>query len=861
MLLVACFALLGLPEARASGVGSLSYVGAIPWGIARTATAQVVPIIDAELGRVFMPVFDNDGAYRSVRVFDIEARRAIAQITVPASAPQGLNVNKVAVDPGHHRIFFREQEPASGFSCQLARGSHVLVLHTDSLKWSVLPAQCSTLTGGNLQVEGLWYDAASDKLYMHAWDSTGRAQTGVFGSVPGTEYIRRVSPDTGAPDPGWEEVGINPPCRSFRNDFPHAQSLVARVGDDLYVFCLSDTTGLVRIPIRDDRPDVDQLSFAPLVGPVAPIVDAAGARLMLTTFLASSNGTGAFVVNAPTGLFTGVVSTGPTSLENEVRGVGFDDVRGRIYLRSQNTLILSDIRHDPLPAGLAFSELGDRTDIRHITDQLGVDPLRRLLLLPDWDGERFLIYRDEVPLSEAVPEPDPDRGTADIPEVPGKTASTYSGSGNAFGAMVLSVSGPARLVDNKSGVCPPRDPQQPPSPLCLEPHQIVGNGDRVWYAARVSDLSLTDSGASTRAAVFDVTDLATKQDLQKEGIAGATQAAAQAGSWPVHDATCADFGSSAGTEDASESSFGQVAAGCNARGASVGSEAILEAGRELAEFPLRVSVGRAESTVRGIRRTAEGLVIEADAATYGIVISSGGPGSPSVSIGSVELHARAVAHGRSGTARATFTRTIAGVKAPGFECATQCDPATVVAAVNKAFGPSIRATLPEPELSATPRGYQSVVTKKAAERVSDAVINDDPSDALAGLVLTYYADGRRGRSRQIVKLAGVHVESHYGIYPLPQPEAVPPVIPSVLGGGDPKALPPVYVYRERTVSKPPSILQIIPQVPRMVRRVWRLMISEPRTAGLLAAALSFLLAPAYLDLRRRALLRGLRSGP
>ncbi|HUS62409.1 MAG TPA: hypothetical protein VMY34_09445, partial [Acidimicrobiales bacterium] len=276
------------------------------------------------------------------------------------------------------------------------------------------------------------------------------------------------------------------------------------------------------------------------------------------------------------------------------------------------------------------------------------------------------------------------------------------------------------------------------------------------------------------------------------------------------------------------------------------------------------AVARTTSSAKTVK-TAEGIVTTVSSGAYGVTVAG-------VNIGRIETEVTTKAHGRTGTTKVAFTRTISDVSSATLTCAV-CKPDLVVDAINAAVGQRARASLPEIRATASPKGFQAVAIKDPQLRDSDRALNDDDTFTIAGLQVVVYNDGRFGRSRAVVQLAGVQAESRYGIFVNPEvgdgsDEALVGEVFSELSAGDaafdtvgfgPDPLGPVaatdgsgIVGAIRSVAEVPFTVALAPS--RLLAKGMSLVVHSPRELGLLAALWSLLAAPLYLGLRRRWLL-------
>jgi uncharacterized membrane protein (UPF0127 family) len=163
--------------------------------------------------------------------------------------------------------------------------------------------------------------------------------------------------------------------------------------------------------------------------------------------------------------------------------------------------------------------------------------------------------------------------------------------------------------------------------------------------------------------------------------------------------------------------------------------------------------------------------------------------STTLSIGSVTQTARATANGRPGTAstgvdvqidRVVITRPSQSdpSKSETHEiCPGLCaDNETAVAQINQAFPTLLNVSLPRAETPfgtdsttgyplGSPGGYQAIVEATLDQQYSDLQFNGmRPEEAIfkPGMRVALYNDGKYGLNREILDLAGVHVDATLG---------------------------------------------------------------------------------------------------
>ncbi|MGH2830483.1 MAG: hypothetical protein ACRDJM_08355, partial [Actinomycetota bacterium] len=725
-------------------------------------------------------------------VYDL-LRMKVARVV---SSPRTLSFSGSAVDERHHRVFFAADGPFA-FSCGgLGSPSEVLVLDSVTFRWTSKRVDC--IGSEEFIVRSLAYHDPSGTLYA-------------FGAPSGEQLTESLRPDSKAiriramdPDTLAERWTIDAASGCDNGDNRPYPELVARVGNMLFSYCYRNgpagSLGLaMRIPldgngapeIEGGRPRV--LTEPTLPQRVAPFIDPATGRMIIFT-AGPPNGQAAWVFDPRSGRFAGAIPSGAPNAPQASLFLGFDARSGRLYILNSRGIVVADIRHRPLPSGVSYPVL-DKVRDNNSGLFIAVDSSLRRLFVPVL-GKGFVVVEDRVPQPRPVPAPDPDEGTADIPEVPGETDVATASIATAFGVHLLNTGGIPRAIDTFDPLCNEvqggindKDPSgRCPADLVLTP------GNREYFLSDSRIETGSDSGVSALAGAgrSPSTDSATDADFRSIARCLHDKAPAEVPAvcstdtpvvsdfrhgthgadgkgFPVPSAQCNDFGG-AKADDREVHQAGSSDAQCDAA-KTYALGAARAAGFAYPSDPL-ISVARSESRTE-TRITARGLETVATATATGVRIGD-------VTIGRIMTTATTRARGRSGTSFSSFEREFAGVQAAGMQCVAACDPAEVVAAINTALGPTVRARLPQPSRLASPHGFQGVVTKDPDLLESDRTINDDDTQTVNGLDVIVYNDGKNGRSRLVVGIAGVQAESRYGIFPLS--EGVEGGVDTVVGG-------------------------------------------------------------------------------
>lgn len=882
-----------------------------------TGSPQIVRMLvdhELDLGFGMGPVTEGGVTTTMLFTYDLEALRIVDSSKVPYF---GLSPDLAFLDTANHRILFPPgNRGAESAGCPAGPAqSMALAVYTIATKtWSTIPVPCSA--GDQLKTQGVSFHAPSGKLYSigaRQGEWSARALGGVTDRYGQALLLRQVDAKTGALD--WEIDLRAAGCDAFINGT--FGGFAQRDGDHVVSYCYGPRNSLegsqgfaLRVPLVAGRPQqVDGqpviVSAPTLPNDLAPVLDPGSGRLLLLT-AGAANGNAVWVFNPAKDRFFGVIASGSSGAPGSAIYAGLDPVRGRAYLMTDGDVLVADARHNPLPAGLSYRVLeGAKTFTSG--PYLAVSSKQRRIFVPTKD-RGFVVLRDAVPDAVSPPAPDPDRGTADVAEEPGKTGAVHSGVATAFGAHVLNTGGIPRAVDNADPLCysllsaAVKDARG----RCLA-DQVLTSGNREVFLASTVVEATSETGAAAVAVGGAVAtkDTATDADFRRLGgcmqdvatergapspptafvtlCAGSPLAAAKSGArggdgrgYPIPAATCESFSGTSPTSDTRAPSLLGLPGGTIASGkvSCDGSKRAADAVASSSALALpdvanpTFAVARTTSASK-TELTAAGVVTTVSSGAYGVHIAG-------VTIGRIETAVTTKAHGRTGTTSVSFKRTFADVTGPNLACVS-CKPEQVVAAINTAVGQRARASLPEGQTTASPRGFQAVAVKDPELRDSDRALNDDDTFTVAGLQVVIYNDGRFGRSRAVVQLAGVQSESRYGIFVNPEVgegtvgDALTGEVSSELSAADvdvsvigfgPDPLAPVAASSGSalgdalgTVGDVASAAALMP--PRLVAKGISLVVHNPRELALLAGLWSMLAAPLYLGLRRRWLLEEL----
>jgi hypothetical protein len=614
----------------------------------------------------------------------------------------------------------------------------------------------------------------------------------------------------------------------------------------LYVGC-STTGGTPGLPAKSPDPvGVARLALDPGSGSSAPqagattffpfpgvingmgVWDPAASRLVLE---ANTNGSAEtlYSFDTATNRYVGAVGVG----NNALAALGADLVHHRMYALGAGTgLVAADLEPLPVDAGQLYRAFATHRGSPLPMPALPVDPRTGRLFL-NYGLGGFTVLRDAHQYYERRAAQDPDAGTSDLPESPTRTGASVAAEAQAYGAVYRQVGGVHNLLVN-AVVVDPGDTLP------------VSGGTRELDAAYLHRLTL-DTGSVSGAAIGLDRDRANTQADEGKVPPGTPVA------WPFTSAACSDFG---GTPRSSEASDARVT--CNAGSETVTSTAAVGLTQATSGVPADgVAVSRAEYTA-ALQRTRLGSVSTVTTTVQGVSVLGG-----VLRIGRVQVVAQARAHGRPGTAAASFTRSVTGVELNGTPlCTAECDLTALADEVNTALAGRVHIEFPQPDATlakGSPRGAVAMIRRSTADQLEEVLVNQqDPSRVeVPGVEVTLYQDNTLPE-RTVVMLAGAGVEAHYQIYPLAREargsSPVPPVVrgglpvPSLSGPSAPAVTPVVAADAQPRAASPRGPLSGVLDT---VRLRWN---GLPAVLRLLAVW-SVLLLPVYLSSRRWLLLR------
>lgn len=758
---------------------------------------------------------ESPSSYPTLTMFDLDRLKLLGTIRVDLSLARNLDaVRGWAVDVDAQRIYVHNVGALfDGQPCVPTRGQQLPAFdyrRVDADHWEISNSAITLpcVEGQNFELNQIYLDRVHGKAYM-AGSYGIEGYRGRATPVPPEDdgqalIVAQFDMAKMKIDPlnslDWHVDLRQVGCGRRSTTHP----LLGRAGDNVLTYCLDGSftgaTGyVVRIPLdATHRPisrsgipyqqgdlvaDAEIHRIPALIGGASPSFDEVSGKVIIGT-ADPLNGSATWVFDPNTDRLVGVIASGDSAYSVLRAAVGADPQNGRVYMLTPGGVVVTQVRHQPLPAGSPpYPVLQRQTDRLPCKWDTATprNPVPgtcgdTIAVLPGHDGVPTRIFvsienvgwrvvDDDTP---EVPDPAPtdlDSSTVwTTPDVPGTTEIEPGATGLASGLHVVSIGGLHRTVNN--GAFAGSECNDSTSQQC---EQYIASDDQEMYVAQ-SAVATATASTSSDAAGFAVPqkDTATTTDFKRWGLTDA--------GFPVAPSHCDDFGSGQ-TADAQKPSAGLPVD--RASTAAVSCDAATNQGSSTASFgavalpdaanPV-VSVALVQSSTATIDDPIKGQVTIANSTARGITI---GP----VSIGEVISQATTSARGRDGTAHAEYHRQWCAISIVGAGSVPGCidpdDPANrrFMDGINVANATAGRIWISAPAFlrKATPHGYTGFVTKDPDQADGDRAMNNDGSQTVPGLQVLIINDGfgnSSGRNRWVVQLANVHAESHYGVFPL-----------------------------------------------------------------------------------------------
>lgn len=756
--------------ARPPARGPLVHVGRLPQPPKETVQSGQIVQVDAARHKLYYTYMnDIDGLSTWLVEYDLRTEiptfvrsgRIAAASEIPTSSPYTS-----ALDAERDRLLFLRPNQAGENS--------ILVVDTKRFETETTWSLTQALPG--FLPMGITYSAADDRVYLlgEMSQSIVIANGGIGQKVvgPGTAIVA-LDGETGS----FAWATPLPECQQALYSLGLG-ALVARSRNRpaLHVACTTGGTGagdafpgqagLIRVTVDPAAAPQDALQFVREFFPISgsyfsgayrgvAVFDPVTERFFMQSLATTTPG--AWVFDGRMSSWVGFV----TAPNDRNYFTGLNPGTGKFYMGSPTSgqqegyLLVTDGRATPVPQGLQAG-IG-------VSSFIATDPGSNRLFVPTLDPDQpgyfdWTIFRDQTPNGDPLRPPDYDALTSDVEET-GETVTNFSGGANGFGLRAVLVGG-YRGALNYAGQY-----------VTLSQ---LRSGDRGLTGARVPSIDLRPIGASATAQAL-VPDSSTEAEL-KEG-AGVE--------WPWTPASCLD-GSGQVVESTGEGNGGEARVRCDLAESTVAARAGFDAVSGAA-----FRIGRSTFEAEAHRDTKLGVVTTAVATVHGIDLAPANAGS--VSIAEVAATATTSAHGRPGTAKAKWERTLSGVvvrDAEGVvtrrvgECTTtaaddQC--ASLQEQINDALGTRMRVDLFRPDVVRTPKGAFAGVQQSDGQFYNGRTVygqgtsftGEGGSRATPALQLTVFNDSVE-RSRLVVQLAAMQTNSIYTIAPKAEYDSTPP---------------------------------------------------------------------------------------
>lgn len=836
------------------------------------------------------------GDYKIGRIIKIPDRG----ISQPGPGSVGTQY-LATIDTKNHKLYF-QTERGGGFLAAAVRPEIVVVdLKSFTYTMNEMPPLIENGLGA-ATVFGMEYDEISDTLIMvlPAFEGspflTGnpvalvgwRAEAfdgGVLTGLLGPRVLRNCRRDP-INAPGLNTDLSTPIMITQQPDVEANLAMKTWVFMPCMTTPVSFSSAIVRLnqpTLFDPNASDERLIPAP-PGITNWAIDAKRGRMLLVN---ESEGSDGWVYEAATNSYIGVIQIA-TSPSGRSTGFGVDEGSGRLYAFNQsNGLMIAEMGQDPIPQADPY-----RLNPAGSSSYIPIDAIRnRVFLLPITTGRshRYEIY-EVPPPGNLETSNDPDSLTKQVREEPGKTAAQYGGSATAYGVRSLLAGGVSGAIPSFGNDSLGR--------VVREVNTRCGLRDREVVLASISQTELQNSAREAKAAGVQL-DNASIQDLERPsrcdvynevGLGFALLGVEEAleslqfsslygrldenlpkpypddpnkgyayftddhigrrTKWEYTPATCGNPTAKAGSN--ADRLAGPTKVTCTDPAALTASSE--GRAREDQIGSLLVSVGKTYTNTKVWLDPKKGLVSEATAVVENFKIDQ-------VTIGYIQNKGVSFAKGRSGTAGAdTYQPIVAGIRGPGITgCVSRCDLDTALPMLNTALAgrAEFRVLKPDPALlKGSPGGYQAGVIKSEKQRSSDnALVGDKSSEVPALEVIIYNDNPRLGRIRQVIQLAGVHVDSQYGIQVFDEGSACLECMGQFDSFGEDFEIPGEIIAFAGDVPEPKikGIFELARRVIGGIAEGIQVLLANPREAAVVATVWALLLGP-YIAWRRRRLL-------
>jgi hypothetical protein len=592
-----------------------------------------------------------------------------------------------------------------------------------------------------LVVMGNRFDPGHHSLYV-----VGQANTQNLGGVHGV-FVSEL--DAATETARWPRLYQVPNCQKLVVNREQAGVIRNPVSDHVYLGCGTGDFALVPEPgqsavasidVHDPAklfdPGASPTSLYPLAGGYGSgdsLVDEVSNRFLMVSSTPTFPVQSVWVFDEAHNVFLGVVNAGSLN----VLHASVDPDGGRLYVAVDAQILVSSQRGLKIPQANAYSV--PTTLNGHVVPV----HFNHTVLVP-WQDSKFVfhysVYRAPLPDYSEAAVASPDAQTSNPT---GPTDDTFNGGSKSYGARLLQIGGVNGVVQNLAASS--SDYWQ-----VLQKPGNVNDGNRDVYFAKIPTAVLTSNEASASSISVDG-DANTRADY----------ATASGQAWPSAPAECHAQGGGPETKTADQTSVT-----CDTAGHSVKAAADHNNPTDVQGF---FTMGSATTDAALHVDPKLGLVTTTTAEAKDVNLAG------VAHFGEIISEATANAHGRPGTAHATYTRTFRNVSMPGFSCSDSCDPRQVVDHLNVVLAGKVVAELPTDEIEATPKGASGSAVRDRWQHQQDFVFNGqgEIEQQVGALRLTWINDNA-ARSRVMVEFAATQADASYFVNPSTTP----------LSGGD-----------------------------------------------------------------------------
>lgn len=815
--------------ARISFPGEIRYHGLLPGipGAAVTNRSARVIAVDDKRRRMYVMYDDisngfGPAATTVLNTYDLAPRGIPSLLKSRVIEGGGIGFGgdrqpySVVYDAGRQQVLF---------STTGNDGASVQRLDVRGAK--VLPAFNVTAEVPGFSAVGMTYSAEDDRLYLLG-DMSGSAVVGELAKLSGAarSATAMIALDADTGTRVWARPV--PECQQPLVTFV-VGSLVARseLRDALYFFCHSGGTtsfaneilatrypgqsALLRLNIDGAASQQDAAQFTTDIFPVSGSYQldqntGIGAFDPKTDrFIVQSRAPrtpGAWVFDGRLDAWVGFI----TAPDGNNSFLAVNPRTGRHYMGGQvdagkpvsNAYVnIADIRLSPVPQGQTVP-LVDGTGLGSGgLARIALDPATQRLF-PNRIGPdaQIAVIEDTTPLQTVDDTIDYDSLTSDSRITP-QTPVQYSGGTAGYGANIRLAGGAAagfsgvpgfvgREILRPNGV----DGSPPCASAGVDDVSCVSGGDRQLTVGAVPAIDLRNSGASAQATALEADS---NTDAERDGMRrvvknrtdGSDDGPASALNPVFGRVDCLDGGGDRQSRTTSDKPMGTARVTCDL------AKNIVEATSAFGDLAGEaVALSSSTFDTRSALALNRRSITESTADARGVRI---GPSTGThVTIGAVQTVAATVAGGRPGTTLARWERSLSGVRvqegdgtesfaSPG--CSTVIEAAggktpaltesgncnELIAQLNAALKGRAELRLPQPEITATPKGAFAAINKTQRDFLQASTLQNDDRKAIPGLEAIVFNDGEE-KSRLVVQLAGVQANSIFLISNFGAPE-------------------------------------------------------------------------------------------